>query len=244
MRKGSTEHLATIVASEPTSIDAVAQMLEEVRMYAADTSNLGEWDGIACFSLLYREITTTVGAEEFDDDAFLIRLDIEFARRYFAAIQRYAQDMESAPRCWRVLFDRRADPSVAPVQFAAAGVNAHINHDLAPALVATWQDFPPNEARRRDYDLVNAVFAEKMDRLREVFGTFLAQGVDGAPWDRFGNWAGDQIVRFTREQAWERAEGSDWQKDPADAVERLDRQTDLLASWLGVALMEVPLVLV
>lgn len=241
MRPGSTQHLATIVAGDPTSIDEVAQRLDAVRKYAAETSNLGDWDGIACFSLLYREITTTVGAVTYEDRDFLVRLDIEFAKRYFAAIRAYAQDMERAPRCWRVLFDRRADVDIAPVQFAAAGVNAHINHDLAPALVAAWQDFPPNAARRRDYDRVNAVFEQKMDHLRDVFDSLLSQGADGAPWDDFGNWACDLVVRFTRALAWDRAIDSPWEDDPAKAVAVLDTRTDLVTAGMGLALLEAPL---
>lgn len=241
MRTGSTQHLAAIVAADPTTIDDVAKQLEELREHAAGTSNLGEWDGIACFSLLYREITTTVGGVRFEDEDFLARLVLEFARRYFAAIRRYAADMRSAPQCWRVLFDRRADPDIMPVQFAAAGVNAHINHDLAPALVETWQDFPPNDARRRDYHRVNDVFEEKMDELREVFGAFLAQGADGAPWDRFGNWACDMVVRFSRERAWDRAHDSGWQNDPGSAVEDLDGRSDLLTAGMGLVLLEAPL---
>ena len=42
------------------------------------------------------------------------------------------------PAPWRVLFERRTG-QIAGVQFAAAGINAHINFDLPFALVATWE---------------------------------------------------------------------------------------------------------
>ena len=41
------------------------------------------------------------------------------------------------PTAWQPLFERRADPGIEPIQFALAGMNAHINHDLPLAVVAT-----------------------------------------------------------------------------------------------------------
>ena len=40
---------------------------------------------------------------------------------------------------WRVLFEQRENGRIARVQFALAGVNAHINHDLCAAIVATCE---------------------------------------------------------------------------------------------------------
>ncbi len=37
------------------------------------------------------------------------------------------------PVPWRPLLDARGDRTIWPIQFAPAGMNAHINHDLAPA---------------------------------------------------------------------------------------------------------------
>ena len=126
--------------------------------YASSSTTAGENDGIVCFTVLYRTITETVDNETYEDRDFLVRLDLEFARRYFRALRRYASDRGSAPRPWRLLFDARSDPDIERVQFAAAGVNAHINYDLADALLATWEDFRPNAARQRDFGKVNDVF--------------------------------------------------------------------------------------
>ena len=41
------------------------------------------------------------------------------------------------PKAWAPLFERRHDHSVLPIQFALAGMNSHIAHDLPVALVAT-----------------------------------------------------------------------------------------------------------
>ncbi len=53
------------------------------------------------------------------------------------------------------------------VQLAGAGVNAHINFDLAVATVDTGRELGDADlaGRRDDYDKVNDVFAENMDAL-------------------------------------------------------------------------------
>ncbi len=246
MPRGSTQELARMTAKEVHSIADVVQRLEEVRDYAANTSLLGEDDGIACFTRLYHIITKnvldTAAAGQFADEAFLTRLDLEFARRYFQALRAYAANTQGAPRCWRLLFDRRADRDVRPVHFAAAGVNAHVNFDLAAALLVTWEDFPPDPggARLADYRCINDIFAVEMDGLRELFGSSLSAGEDGSLWDRFANRASDLLVRLTRDLAWDEAIEVWEAKDRQRAARSSERKLDAIAEILGRGLLESP----
>lgn len=250
MSRGSTQELARIAAKDVTSIADVVQRLAEIHDHAATTSLLGEKDGIACFTKLYHIITSNVlesaTAGRFSDMACLTRLDVEFARLYFAALRAYAADTDATPRCWRVLFDRRSDPDIAPVHFAAAGVNAHVNFDLAAALLATWEDFPPDEGgvRLADYRLVNDIFAVEMDGLRELFDSLLSAGEDGALWDRFANRASDLLLRITRDLAWDEAVDVRAAKDRASAARRSGRKLDAIAEILGRGLLHAPFLLV
>ena len=41
------------------------------------------------------------------------------------------------PASWRVLFAQRSNTALGRIQFALAGVNAHINRDLALAIAKT-----------------------------------------------------------------------------------------------------------
>ena len=198
-RAGSTQELAKIVAVPVTTIAEVAERLGEVHDYALRTTTAGDGDGIACFSGLYRTITQTVDVTPYEDRDFLVRLDLEFARRYFDAIGAYATDRHSAPRPWRLLFDARSHPDIERVQFASAGVNAHINFDLAAALLNTWTDFPPNDVRHRDYDTVDATFARHMDELRQYYDApFGSSMFDHTALDRISNVCSDLLVRATR----------------------------------------------
>ncbi|MGI9001819.1 MAG: DUF5995 family protein [Pseudonocardia sp.] len=246
MSTGSTQELARIASKDVQSIADVVQRLEDIRDHAAATSLLGAEDGIASFTKLYHIITknveATAAAGQFADVAFLTRLDIEFARRYFSALRAYAVNTQAAPQCWRILFDRRSDRSIRPVHFAAAGVNAHVNFDLTPALLATWEAFPPDDqgVQHADYRRINDIFAVEMDDLRELFGSVLSVGEDGALWDRFANRASDLLVRFTRDLAWDEALEVWGARDRGRARRSSGRKLDAIAEILGRGLLEAP----
>jgi hypothetical protein len=237
-RAGSTQRLSKIVARDVTTIPEVVERLTEVYEYALDSTTAGENDGIVCFTELYRRITQTVDKETYEDRAFLERLDLEFATRYFRALRSYASDRRSAPGPWRLLFDARSDLDIERVQFAAAGVNAHINYDLADALLATWKDFPPNPVRRGDFDKINDVFERHMDGLREDFGALAGSIEDnGSVLDRLANGISNILVRGVRANAWDDAMRVWKDKDPDDARTKMLRELDLEASLLGRVLL-------
>lgn len=238
LRAGSTQRLAEIVAADVTTIADVVERLAQVDEYARNSTTAGENDGIVCFTRLYHTITETVDKETYEDREFLVRLDLEFARRYFFALRRYASDRESAPRPWRLLFDARSDPDIEPVQFAAAGVNAHINFDLADALLATWKAFAPNPARQRDFGKVNDVFDRHMDNLRQLFDApFGDVRDDGSVFDRLSNTVSSILVRGTRANAWIDAMHVWNASDRETARARMLEELGVVASLLGRALL-------
>jgi len=71
------------------------------------------------------------------------------------------------PRAWAPLFEARAKPRIAPIQFALAGMNAHISHDLCLALVATCKELglglDLGSPQHRDYLKVNAILERVED---------------------------------------------------------------------------------
>ena len=249
--RGTTQHLALLAgAAPPESIAEVVERLAEIRDHAASTSMRGEDDGIAAFTRLYHVITARIGAMadrgEFRSREFLVRLDLEFAERYFSALRRYAEDMTTAPRVWRVVFDNRSDPRVPAINFAVAGVNAHINFDLACALVATWHHVPPDGDDREsdqfhDYRLINDVFEAEMDPLREDLDSLLSAGPDGAIWDRTANWMADLVIRFTRDLAWDEAKRVWGKGGDAEDVRESEAKLDAISTFIGETLIRTPL---
>ncbi|MBT3078696.1 MULTISPECIES: DUF5995 family protein [Streptomyces] len=63
-------------------------------------------------------------------------LEARLTERYLAALDA-AEAGGQPPECWRPLFQYRHHPGVRPVQFALAGLHAHIAHDLTLAVVDT-----------------------------------------------------------------------------------------------------------
>src|SRR5579863_6808731 len=118
------------------SIADVLQFMQEIEATCIDG------DGLKWFNWLYLQVTeaveTRVASAGFSDPAWLAELDLQFARLYFGALKKSLQGQPS-PGCWQALFERRNQVPIARIQFALAGINAHINHDLPQAIVATCE---------------------------------------------------------------------------------------------------------
>jgi hypothetical protein len=126
--------LLAAIPSKPRSIPEVLAAMDTIE------ASLQDADGLKWFHWLYLQVTraveTRVVSGGFASLAWLAELDVQFAGLYFNALRQNLQG-QRAPGCWRSLFDRRNQVLVARIQFAMAGVNAHINHDLPIAIVNT-----------------------------------------------------------------------------------------------------------
>lgn len=199
------------LATPPEDVPGVLDRLDRLQELA-ESGPAGAEDGLACFNHLYREITGEVfthleGQDVLGEPEFLARLDVEFAQRYFSAVRADAAGAP-VPRSWSVLFDRRGDRGTGPMEFAVAGVNAHVNYDLAPALVRTCTvlglELGPSELA--DHQSINGIFARHMSCLRVHFETWLQRELDGTAIDKIMDGAGTLSVVLARDAAWRRAE--------------------------------------
>ena len=121
----------------PTTIaDVIA------RMQAIDALLLPT-DGLKWFNRLYLMVTQQVDLNPpggtWQSPVWLTRLDVIFAGLYFLAVVD-SLGSQSVPSAWSALFEARYRNGIDRIQFALAGMNAHINHDLALALLATDAD--------------------------------------------------------------------------------------------------------
>jgi hypothetical protein len=200
-----------LIAPPVETIDDAIQRMEDITAYIVSTQTRGVADGVACFTFLYTTITKRVrdgiNTGFFADGAFLSKLDVTFANRYFAALQAAATS-QATPRSWQVLIDARADQRVESIQFAMAGVNAHINFDLALAVIDTCVALgtrPQDGSQHADYQKINQIFGEEMQNLREHFESSLVLSVDKAT-SPVLNLIDDNLVVVLRDGAWEVAE--------------------------------------
>jgi hypothetical protein len=148
------------------------------RMEAIGASVPAE-DGLGCFNRMYLEVTKQVesrlGTGFFADTAFMTQLDVTFANLYFTAVDA-AGNPPAVPLAWRPLIEQRAQRGIEPIQFALAGMNAHINHDLPLAVTGTCTALatsPSAGAHQADY--------QKVDQLLDAAEQSVRQSFESAP---------------------------------------------------------------
>ena len=132
------------------------------RMQRIDAA-LPDTDGLKWFNRMYlmvtQEVDTRPPAGGWHDAAWLTDLDVIFAGLYFRAVKCSIESDGTVPGSWRAVMEARALSGIDRIQFAIAGMNAHINHDLALALLATDEQFPGAPAigspQHQDYEAVN-----------------------------------------------------------------------------------------
>ena len=194
------------VSAEPQTVDDVLASLEAIDGLCADG------DGLKWFNWLYLAVTTAVKARVaaggFSDAAWLAELDVRFARLYLNAL-RASLGGGKAGDCWEALFTRRADTRIARIQFALAGINAHINHDLAAAVLNTWDatgvGAEGTATHYQDYTAVNATLDSLIDDAKKTLHVRLlgdALPAVSSLEDTVAAWN----VCAARETAWRNAE--------------------------------------
>ncbi len=169
----------------------------------------------------------------------LLELDVQFARLYFGALASSLSG-QPTPECWQVLFNSRNQPLIARIQFALAGVNAHINHDLPQAIISNCQvtgTVPQHGSTQyNDYTALNST----LDSLIETAKRELHVRLLGDPLppvshleDTIAAWS----VSAARESAWNNAELLWHLEDAPPLASTFMNTLDGLATVAGKALM-------
>lgn len=218
---------------------------EAADIMTALDGELSDTDGVKWFNRLYLHVTLAVRDEvsttTFRDPEFLGTLDVLFANLYFDAVAAGCTNPASAPSAWRPLFECRGRRGIRPLQFALAGMNAHINRDLPEGIVAAYRatDGEPEEgsARHADFNRVNDLLEAVEAQIKVELSTGLVMIVDVAAGDvddAIAMWK----VRAARAAAWTNAQVL-WALRPTPALRtaffsRLDSLTGFAGRGLLV----------
>jgi len=190
---------------------SIQQISDVVDLLVRIDGILPAGDGLKAFNLLYLRVTEQVRDwTAFEDRPWILELDVLFAGFYFDGVETCLTAPQAAPVAWQTLMDRRYQPGVTAVQFALAGMSAHIIRDLAVAVVQTWQRLGPVDHARetiafRDYLRINDVLdAVEPGAVREL-ATGLLAALDSAlaPVD---GWAVMAVIHDLRDHSWTHAE--------------------------------------
>jgi hypothetical protein len=211
------DEMAKLLGETPDTIGAVITMLQQTQAILDELPPSQATNRVSAFNSLYLTITKRV-----------------------AALDQWNRDEEDTPDVWEVLFKRAGDERLSRLVAAMLGVNAHINHDLSLALIATWNEVgpPTDDLIHPDYLLINQIFYEEIPPLRRDFSTTWQLDLDEfvGPLD---DWSQRVLVRVTRAHAWDQArhlwELRDDRDDFEQARRTMDRAASLLGEWVIVA---------
>jgi hypothetical protein len=198
--------LSAALQSRPETVSEVLATMQALDAVMADD------DGLKWFNWLYMQVTMTVeqrvAGSSFRGPAWLAELDVQFARLYFDALANWLRGAPAAG-CWTALFLKRSDGAVARIQFAMAGINAHINHDLPIAIGATCdatQTRPEHDsAQYQDYTGINQTLDGLVDMAKRTLMVRLL-GDALPPVSRLEDTIAAWNVAAAREAAWVNAE--------------------------------------
>jgi Family of unknown function (DUF5995) len=178
------------------------------RMQAIDAL-LPPNDGIKWFNQLYLMVTQQVDLHPpgaaWQNPVWLNRLDVVFASLYFGGLAGFLAG-RSVPSAWTALFEARYRTGIDRIQFALAGMNAHINRDLALALLATNaelnMDPAPGSPEFADYQSVNALLNTVMPAALTMLATDTL-GVIAQDSGRIGRLLAFWDICRARDLAWD-----------------------------------------
>ena len=191
---------------EQTPVNSIA---DAVAVMTAIDQTLPDQDGVKWFNRLYLRTTEAVrdalATTTFNDPDFVVLLDVVFANQYFAVLAAGAV----APSAWKPLLEARQAPGIARLQFAVAGMNAHINRDLPDGVVQVFitmgGDLLTDEAREQDFENLNPILEQVEQTVKAEFTIGLIGVIDeagGAADDAVAMWK----VRAARAAAWTNAQ--------------------------------------
>src|SRR5262245_33043323 len=191
----------------------VASIDDAIAVMSAIDAALPDDDGVKWFNRLYLRVTVSVGdavrGADFRDPIFFAKLDVVFANLYFSALAAGGGDVAAAPSAWRPLLRARHSRGIARIQFALAGMNAHINRDLPDGIVQSFRalggDPITDRTRERDFESVNDLLERVEQQVKSEFTVGAIEVID-----RLGGPVDDAVamwkVRAARQAAWTNAQ--------------------------------------
>jgi hypothetical protein len=194
--------------ANPVTIDDVLANIDLILEWSrANGSKVGY------FAVLYKKVTVGIKAAVedgvFDDGARIERLDVDFAQRYFNALNAFFHPRKSPAKSrdaltlpWEVCFVGDGNNKATMLQHMLAGLNAHITFDLAPATLAAGDPHDLGDFED-DFNRVNAVLGSQIPGMLKIVGEI-------SPAVRQIRWAvPDEVywlqsaLRKMRRSAWE-----------------------------------------
>lgn len=119
------------------------------------------------FAALYRKVSLKVKTQleqgAFEDNERMEKILTVFANRYFEAFNHFLNQTQGS-RSWQIAFEAAHDKRYTVLQHLLAGINAHINLDLAIATVQVAGS-EELETLQNDFYKINEILAAMLDEV-------------------------------------------------------------------------------
>jgi len=174
------------------AIEILGQLIEK---------SIEEESRVGYFLSLYYMVTVAVKeaieAQSFEDNERMHRLDVIFANYFF-------KNVEHHDSVWNSFFQARNVHSYVITQHLLLGMNAHINYDLAQAVVDTQSH--DLETLHKDFLAINDILYKGIDKIQnKLYKTSLFLKVIDYIGLRFDEAYMDFSMIKARDEAWENA---------------------------------------
>jgi hypothetical protein len=197
------------VAGKVSCIDAVVREMQKRAEPLMDSCSHQ-----ALFALTYLRVTQAYAWSArqpgyYADPGWTNHAVAVFAKYYLRAFDAWTANNNSAavPQAWKTAFSAARDGRVSAAGNFFLGLNAHINHDLAPAMAAAGLTGPDGASEKANFTKINVLLnsvtlpliAELSARLDQSMNdSSLPLSLDAV--------ATGQVMWTWREQAWRNAE--------------------------------------
>lgn len=155
---------------------------------------------IGFFAAIYKNMTTRIKkaaeAGEFQDKARIEKLAVTFAKRYFAAVDNYRDNVDAGP-AWTFALENSKRKFTIVLQQLLLSMNPHINMDLA---IATSSICTPEQFvfLYTDFLKINAIMASAMIEIeKEIFSVSPILSIAS----KFGMKVENQLFNFSLDVA-------------------------------------------
>jgi hypothetical protein len=204
---GDQKILQIVGGAKPARIEEVIDVMQSI------DGMLSSNDGIRWFNFLYLKVTKSIlensPANGWADPAWVTRLDVVFATFYFATLAKFLSGEPGTPSSWDALFEARHNSGIDRLQFALAGMNAHINRDLSLALVQTDSELHVtpglSSPQHDDFERVNGLLEGVLPSALRVLATGIL-GEIAQDTGKIGRLLAIWNVRVARDLAWDFAD--------------------------------------
>jgi hypothetical protein len=181
---------------EAKNIDEAIEILKDVVNDSIDNElRLGYFASLYC--MVTMAVRDAINSREFEDNERMHKLDVIFANYFF-------KNLHKPDAVWNSYFDANESNKHVIMQHLLLGMNAHINYDLAQAVIDTQDKKLDNF--HSDYLKINEILYEVVDDIQSKLNktSIFLKIIDFIGW-RFDETYADFSMIKARDRAWKHA---------------------------------------